>query len=224
MQPSPPRRLPPMHRLCGAALLLALGGCAAAPGKASLEGRERLQIERIAQRLEHSPRRIDDPLLEARIMRVLARIDAPAELRVFLLDLPSPQADVVGARLLTLRLGLLRALRNDDELAFVLAHELAHGTLGHVAARRREDWNAAAAERAADDLAQATLRGAGLRASAGAELLARLRDDVTAADARLAIAMRLTALCNDACPDGAGAPHDASWSELLRRYDDASTE
>lgn len=136
---------------------------------------EQDQLQRREARLAATPDRIRDEPLEHYLVELLGRIDPlAANLRVYLLDHPTPQAEIVGARLLIIRRGLLRALGNEDELAFVLAHEWAHYELDHIRARRNPRWDAATAERLADARAIAHVHRLGYRVLAGVELLERL--------------------------------------------------
>ena len=152
-----------------------LAGCAGAPragGGPTAWERERL--DRLEAQLESSPRRVHDPDLLGYLERFLRRLATGEPPRLYVIEAPAPQADLLGARLLRLRTGMLAAVATEDELAFVLAHELAHGELGHLAARRDAGWDAARAEREADAAALRTL--ARLRFDPGAPraLLERL--------------------------------------------------
>ena len=78
--------------------------------------------------------------------------------------------------------GLLARLSNDDELAFVIAHELAHNILGHAAILRAAKVSGQPGrkqlvrqtERDADQLAGELLLDAGFDPVAGAQALTRL--------------------------------------------------
>jgi hypothetical protein len=115
-------------------------------------------------------------------------------MRIHVLDRPTPRADLLGGQVVVLHLGLLVRTRDEAELAFVLAHELAHRRLGHVAARRLADWDAQAAELAADRDAARTLQRLGYRVSAGSELLRRLLETSRSGAARELIEARIQAL------------------------------
>lgn len=69
--------------------------------------------------------------------------------------------------------GLARLARDDDALAFAMAHEMAHILLGHVAARRaaRDRVDMRAQELAADRLAVAIMADAGFSPAAAITLL-----------------------------------------------------
>ena len=161
-----------MRRILLLPLFAGLAGCAAAGG--GLTAFEREQLERRERGLAMATQRVHDAATLARIDALLARIDPTAQPRLYVLEHPAPQAELIGGEVLLVRTGLLEAVRSDDELAFVLAHELAHRALGHVEARRTPGWEALQAEIAADEWACGALERAGWRAQAGAELLERL--------------------------------------------------
>ena len=58
--------------------------------------------------------------------------------RVVVLNLGTAQAYSPGASIILLSRGMILSLRSESELAFVLAHEIAHQELGHT---RRSDLN-----------------------------------------------------------------------------------
>lgn len=73
--------------------------------------------------------------------------------------------------------GMLNDLRGDDELAFLIAHEMAHNVLGHAAIMRgaKPDRRAVRAlESAADALGADLVLDAGYDPVAGAQLLTRI--------------------------------------------------
>ena len=73
--------------------------------------------------------------------------------------------------------GMLTHLRNDDELAFLIAHEMAHNVLGHAAQMREGSLGrrgVRALERAADLFGAEMMLDAGYDPIAGAALLARI--------------------------------------------------
>lgn len=182
--------------LCVAACIV-LAGCAPLPPAEGNLGRwESADLARFEARLRDSPHRIRDPALEAWLAELLLRIDPSqgGELRLYLLDLRAPQADLIGERLLQVRAGLLSELRTEAELVFVLAHELAHRHLGHVEMRRRRDWDAERAEREADRAALLALSRLGYASGAGAELLTRMHGRVTQPDDRRRLQNRIAAL------------------------------
>jgi beta-barrel assembly-enhancing protease len=178
---------------------------------------ERAELQRREQHLRDSPHRVHDARLDAYLQRLLGRLDpqTPA-LRIHILDRPEPQAELLGGEALVLRTGLFARTRDEDELAFVLAHELAHRTLAHVAARRRNDWDARAAELAADRAAASTSQRLGYRASAGPGLLRRLLASTRHEGAREMIEARIDALSG--ADSQAPASTDREFDAVMARY------
>lgn len=155
-------------------MLAGLVGCAAQPGP---EGPTRWEDEAVQQQaaaLRAAPERVTEAALLARIGRLLCGLDREAcnAIEVVVLDRPGLRCELVGGRLLRIHLPLLQALPDDDALAFVLGHEVAHRRLGHVAARRRFGWDPVAAEIAADAEARHLIVAAGHRDAALATLQA----------------------------------------------------
>lgn len=179
-----------MRRIVLLPLFAGLAGCAAGSGLTAFE-RERLA--RRERGLAMATQRVHDAATLGRIGELLARIDPAAQPRLYVIEHPAPQAELIGGEVLLVRSGLLQAVRSDDELAFVLAHELAHGALGHVEARRRPEWRALEAEIAADAWARTRLAARGFRPEAGAELLSRLEPGLPEA-ARPVVRDRLQAM------------------------------
>jgi predicted Zn-dependent protease len=188
-----PRAIANFARIAALALLV---GCSATlPPAGTLTRREQAQLERVERQLATSSRRIRDPELEALVLDLLREIAPGTEPpRVYLLDRPEPGIDLLGERVLRIRLGLLLALRDEAELGFVLAHELAHRELGHVDSRRRAGWDAEAAEQAADRYALEVLQRLRLRPEAGLVLLRRFASDAHQPGARTLIETRISAL------------------------------
>lgn len=202
----------------GLALSLVLAGCATRPsGPDGLTRIEQAELQRRERQLHASPQRVRDARLEAYLQRLLMRLgnEAPA-MRIHVLDRPAARADLLGGQVVLLHLRLLVETRNEAELAFVLAHELAHRRLGHVAARRRADWDADAAELAADGDAVQTLQRLGYRVSAGRELLRRLLETTRAPAARALIEVRIQAL--PATDAGATAATDGEFEAATAPY------
>jgi hypothetical protein len=200
-----------------------LAGCGSLPpAEGALRPWEVAELEHQIRRLEASSRRVDDPALMRRIEQWLGRIDpiAAAPIRVFLLDGPRPQADLVGGRLLRIRTGLLRQLRHEDELVFVLAHELAHRRLDHVRARRDPGWDQGLAEIEADRIAHADLIRLERDPGAGFALIARLRPHATTAAEREQARARMDALAALGAPAGRPSRRDsdAAFEALLAPY------
>jgi hypothetical protein len=216
------RKLSPTLPACVAMLIAA---CATLPpAEGNLGRRETAELARLEAALRDSPQRICDPALEAWLADMLLRIDPEhgSDISLYLLDSPTLQADLVGERVLRVRLGLLLALINDGELTFVLAHELAHRSLGHVQARRGPHWDAQAAENAADRMAIDALARHGYAPSTASALLRRMLLQTSAKDARTQLHRRIDAI--GALPSqGNSLPSptpDPRFDALLLRYRD----
>lgn len=111
-------------------------------------------------------------------VRLQPRLTCPFEVHLARSDQRNAFAD---GRHVFLTTGLLARLANDDELAFVIAHELAHNILGHAAILRRAKVEHGLSgqiirqtEREADTLAGELLLDAGFDPVAGAQALHRL--------------------------------------------------
>jgi len=111
------------------------------------------------------------------------------QVRVYVVDSPRAQAQAFANGMLLVHGGLFGQLDDAAELAFALAHEIAHLELGHFARART-----AALELQADAWPSARLPQLGYRAGAGATLLRRLAaravDGARAADPLLAERLR----------------------------------
>lgn len=83
---------------------------------------------------------IKDDSLETYVNTVLDNIFesngmTPGEARVLILDSPQINAYCFGQGIYIVTVGLLGRIRSEDELAFTIAHEVAHDVLGHIKAR-----------------------------------------------------------------------------------------
>lgn len=205
-----------MHRHTFPLLLLIAvlsAGCAGAPrtigGPTAWESE---RLDHLEAQLASSPARVRDTALLGYLEQLLRRLATGEPPRLYVIQAPGLQADLLGERLLRLRSGLLTAVADEAELAFVLAHELAHGELGHLAARREDGWDAARAERAADAAALRTLERLGYDAGAPRALLERLA-------ARLPEGQRLSDRVEALPRTSRGIPVQASeFERALRVY------
>lgn len=121
---------------------------------------------------------------------------------------PLPNAFALGNNNIVVSTGLLDLLDSRDELAFVLAHELAHFQLGHIrhaltggGTEPQSNPNLLQRELDADLRARALLRGAGFDEHAGGELLQRILranwgNPLSGAPAPGTIAARIRALAD----------------------------
>jgi predicted Zn-dependent protease len=124
------------------------------------------------------PQPLHDPEVQAWIearVRTLAGEHPPS---VELWHSPATQATLYPNGHLTIRSALLLRLRDESEITFVLAHELAHHDLGHFMRRTEPDWDARAAEHQADLAAAQQLAQMGLRTDAGISLLTALEAEL----------------------------------------------
>lgn len=224
MRRPPADTCPNVRRLVLAALTSAVVACAPLPPSGDgLRRWEVAEVEHRAERLRRSAHRIDDPALHAWLTGLLERIDpaGASRLEVFVLDGPQRQVDLVGGRLLRVRTGLLRMLASEDELVFVLAHELAHRSLGHVAAQQQSGWDPDGAEIDADREAGVALVRLGYARDAGRILLARLLTGVEAPRDRTRIEARIAAMELAPEPQPAAARNtvgDPRFEALLAPY------
>jgi predicted Zn-dependent protease len=109
------------------------------PADAMLPKSEEAQIGRaIMSQLRQQGKVIDDPELTEYINDIGHRIGAQAnngdyEFTFFMVDDPQINAFALPGGYIGVHTGLLEATRNEDELAGVLAHEIAHVTQRHIA-------------------------------------------------------------------------------------------
>jgi predicted Zn-dependent protease len=164
--PAPPCALHP-HRLFP---LLLLAACAATP-----VGPPDRFVDRQLQHREAQVARglagARDPTAERSLQRLACRI-APGQcdgLRVYVVDAAEPKARAWRNGMLLVHGALFDHLDDEAELAFALAHELAHLALLHW--ERARDGNL---EVEADRWAQDRLDALGYRSDAGLTLLRRL--------------------------------------------------
>lgn len=83
---------------------------------------------------------IKDDSLETYVNKVLHNIFSnngitPGQARVLILDSPEINAYCFGQGIYIVTVGLLGRISGEDELAFTIAHEVAHDLLGHIKAR-----------------------------------------------------------------------------------------
>ena len=127
------------------AAALALGllapGCgptSSAPSQGAALQAERAQSRGLLSELRRRDMLIADRALNRYVDDVTARLDrtrprgAPS-LRTFIVKDPNVNAFTTGAGYVFVTAGLLGALENEAQFAFVVAHEIAHVDLGHVA-------------------------------------------------------------------------------------------
>jgi len=131
------------------------------------------------------------------MVRVVSRPICPSRVRLARSGQRNAYAD--GHHVLVTT-GLVSRLRSDDELAFVLAHEMAHNILGHAALLRAGTGAGGDAARAARGIVRATERDAD--ALAGELLIDAGYDPVVGAEALRRLGGSGFALFPDHAPDG----------------------
>lgn len=102
------------------------------------------------------------------------------DLRIELLDLERPVAEIRANFHIVLSRGLWQRTANADERRFVIAHELGHRALGHF--RPRDHATRLPQELEADAWAAERLCALGRSMAAGGVLLQRLHDEVARLD------------------------------------------
>lgn len=119
------------------------------------------------------------PDTKAALQDLLCRLDDECRwLKFRLYDTDQPLAEVRYGFEIVLSRGMLERTVDEDERAFLLAHELAHLRLKHAPPRSAEER--LPLELAADAWAAARLAQGGFDPSAGERLLLRLRDEIEA--------------------------------------------
>jgi hypothetical protein len=178
---------------------------------------------------------VDDPQvvawLDARA-KALSGADAPT---VEVVADDGIQAEILPDGRLSLRTALLLRVRDEAEITFIIAHELAHTELDHFAQRGQAGWDPVQAEHEADLRALDTLRQMGLRADAGTSLLSAIDAELALipnldAEVRRLVAERLSRLwefsLSSAHPprmaDGWRALMDSRWERWFARDPAAS--
>jgi len=100
---------------------------------------------------------IKDDSLEGYVNSVLLKIVAdnslaPYPRRVLVLASPYVNAICFGKGIYAVTISLLARIENENQLAFILAHEIAHDELGHISARIAQEAELDLAEKAQDQL------------------------------------------------------------------------
>ena len=138
-------RLLPGARLIGIVLLgvAFLAGCAGTPTRDG-EPAELSDSERVVRELGRTIGFVDDPELLGYVRDVGDRIAAQGtrndvEYRFYILDMPIPNALALPEGQILISRGVLLLINSEDELAGILAHEIAHVEEHH--ASKREDFS-----------------------------------------------------------------------------------
>ncbi len=121
-----------------------------------------------------APEALDDPEVFAWLENRAAALAGASAPSVEVIVDDGIQAELLPDGRLRIRTALLLRARDEAEITFVIAHELAHAELDHFRQRELPDWDPLLAEHAADLRALDTLRQMGLRADAGTSLLSAI--------------------------------------------------
>lgn len=106
-----------------------------APRRITLEERQKLGDALTDAMLKQVKLSTDEKKIErvrAIMRRLAAADDSGLRWQVYLVDDPKPNAFTTGGGHLFITTGMLDVLENDDQIATVLAHEMAHNRLAHV--------------------------------------------------------------------------------------------
>lgn len=134
-----------MRRLAAAMLAVALlAGCASrapvreiAPGSTPVSGTDEAELwyamERAERELARSPFRVRDPALNDYVRKVACEVanDYCKDLRVYVMNVPQFNASMAPNGMMMVWTGALLRMRDEAELAAVLAHEAGHFTAQH---------------------------------------------------------------------------------------------
>ena len=117
--------------LTGALLAWLLAGCAGNARSGGDDGRKLSPSAQATLQLEQSVGFVDDPKLQAYVEEVGRRIAAQGkrhdvDFRFYILDMPVPNALALPEGQVFVSRGVLILVNSEDELAGILAHEIAH--------------------------------------------------------------------------------------------------
>lgn len=134
-----PRRLHPFAP-AGVLAAILLAGCAQLTGSGIGDGEGLSESEQVALELEHSVGFVDDPQLQSYVESVAERVVVQGkrkniDYRYKILDMPVPNALALPDGQIFLSRGVLILVNSEDELASILAHEIAHVDERHASQR-----------------------------------------------------------------------------------------
>jgi len=141
--------------LIGATALATLAGCATDQGVRTVGQRPEAldtteaslwyQMDQMEESLLTSGRLLEDPALNAYVTELVCRIGGEycADIRVYVLDSIDFNAMMAPNGMMLVNSGLLLRASSEDELAFVLGHEMAHFVENHALEQRNANRNAA---------------------------------------------------------------------------------
>ena len=142
---SPAGRSAWFSRVCrlafaGVLVCLVLAGCAGSGARDGVGGKKGSTSQQVTMELERSVGFVDDAELQAYVETVGRRITAQSKrkdvnFRFHILDMPIPNALALPEGQVFISRGVLILVNSEDELAGILAHEIAHLEERHAAER-----------------------------------------------------------------------------------------
>lgn len=134
-----PRAFSYFHLVAGLAAAL-LAGCAHQASDGSPQSRKLSDSDKVALELEHNIGFVDDAELVSYLETVGGRVTAKAtrkdiDFRFKILDMPAPNALALPDGQIFVSRGVLLLVNSEDELASILAHEIAHVEERHASER-----------------------------------------------------------------------------------------
>jgi len=125
----------------GVLIAVVLAGCAQSAKNGVHDGHEPSDSERATLELQEGVGFVGDPVLLAYVQQVGRRITAQGkrkdvDYRFYILDSPAPNALALPEGQIFISRGVLILVNSEDELAGVLAHEVAHVEERHADARQ----------------------------------------------------------------------------------------
>ena len=145
------------------------------------DGAMRLAMSRTERDLQSSPQLVRDPALNGYMRNVACKVamDDCSRLRLYIVEQPWFNATMAPDGMVIVWTGALLRMRDEAELAFVLAHEAAHFHAHHVVAPTAYRFSREQ-EREADRMGFAAIVARGYAPQSTVELLARmLREEQT---------------------------------------------
>lgn len=149
-------------------VLLGLGACSPAPKIAGANAFEAHAVHQREQRIQSGQLGERQQPQEQQLQRLACRVDAALcqHLRVYVLAAEDSPANLTAQSyvggMLVVKTPLLRLFSDEHEQLFIIAHEMAHQTLGHLPFRDGDKQTRLTLEREADTWAVAVLNAQGL--------------------------------------------------------------
>ena len=146
-------RPPAVIRLILLSLVILVSGCASTqiedikpgqkPSPDSDSGGLWFAMEKAENQIQNSNRRIRDPALNQYVSELVCKIAGRycADIRVYIVDVPYFNASMAPNGLMIVWSGLLLRAQTEDQLAFILGHEIGHYVKQHSLKRWRQIKN-----------------------------------------------------------------------------------